>query len=227
MTLKQSIPLGFGIVLAVVAAGIIGAAMLMTDKGEELAHLYGDYKAGQRKNNNGRRRDGAMELQGRWRGLTLSAATSPTATALGVREPEDGVVVARVGNGVVARQGGLQRGDVITAVDNQKVRNLTDLYKVAKTTDSTLPTVVEVKRSGQTVAAVLPPSTVARGAPFGGPEGREGAANVWGAGIPAAAGARQNYYCPRDGTVLPRGSVGSPFCPRCKGPLHLYPPGLR
>jgi hypothetical protein len=90
--------------------------------------------------------------------------------------------------------------------------------------------VVEVKRQGQTVAAVLPPATVARGAPAGGPAGREGAPapSVWGAGIPAAAGTQQNFYCPRDGTVLPRGSVRSPFlCPRCRGPLHLYPPRLR
>ena len=47
MSWKQSIPLGVGVILAVIAVGVIGAGMFMGDKGEELLHLYGDYKAKQ------------------------------------------------------------------------------------------------------------------------------------------------------------------------------------
>jgi len=217
MNWKTSIPIGAGIFLAAVAASVVGSAIFLTDKGEELVHLYGDYKAAQGVTNPGDN-SGQMELMGHWRGMSLAALGGPAAAKLGVRELERGVVVAA---GVPGQ--GAQAGDVITGVDNQPIKDLTELYNTTRRLNPATPTVLEVRRRGQTVALVVPPVTPAR-ANFGG--NRE-AENAWGAGVPAAW-PKKNFYCPHDGTVLPRGSVQSPFlCPRCKGPLHLYPPSLR
>jgi hypothetical protein len=219
MRWKTTIPVGVGVVLAVVAVAVVGAAMLLTDKGEEMIHLYGDYRAAKA----GKQTD-SMELFGKWRGMSLAAVNGQTAANLGVRG-ESGVVVAGVGP--FCQQVGLRAGDVITGVDNQPVRDLAGLYNATKKASPAAPTVLEVNRQGQTVALVLPPAGQAAMGPGAGMGTRPELEANWGAGVPAAFNG-QNFYCPRDGTVLPRGSVGSPFlCPRCQGPLHLYPPGVR
>ena len=78
MKRKHSMPIGFGIVLAVVAAVVIGAAMLSSEQGEELWHSYRDVK---------NTRQDSMELMGNWRGMVLVNAQSPTAQKVGEGPP--------------------------------------------------------------------------------------------------------------------------------------------
>jgi hypothetical protein len=219
MIWKTTIPIGASVFLAVVVASVVGAAIFLSDQGEELVHLYGDYAATQAGGNRGGDKSGRMELMGRWRGVNLVALGSPTAGSLGVGDADGGVVVADAPAGV-----GPRLGDVITRVDNQPVNDLTDFYNATTRIPSATPVVMEVKRQGQTVALVLPPAARS-GA--GNPGDRAEVENPWGAGVPAAWRGG-NFYCPRDGTVLPGDSISSPYlCPRCRGALHTYPPRLR
>jgi predicted RNA-binding Zn-ribbon protein involved in translation (DUF1610 family) len=238
MSWKQSIPLGIGVVLAVVAAGVIGAAMFVTDKGEELIHMYGDYRAAQRKAAAAARADHAMELRGRWNGMSLTAANSPTARALGVREVENGVVVAEMSplDGQAAQLSGVRVGDVLVGVDGQQVRDLADLYNISRTKNPTDPTLVDVKRHNNTMTLMLPAAQQANQLPaFGGENERP---NAWGAGVPAAFTGQQ-FYCPQHGAVVPMGGVvamgggmgrgmGNPYrCPHCQALLQQFNPALR
>lgn len=219
MSWKTSIPLGVGIFLAVVAVGVIGAGMFLSDKGEEMLHMYKDFRSTQQQVPDP---SNALELQGRWRGMTLAAIGGPTAQILGIREAERGVVVADLPPDPM-QAGGLAAGDVIVGVDQQPVDNIADLYNVSRTKSPVDPLLLDVRRHNHALTVVLPGLQAAPGlAP---PGGEVETNNPWGAGMPAAWTGQQ-FYCPREGLVLPGGSVSNPYlCPRCQGPLHLYPRG--
>ena len=214
MTWKSSVPLGVGIFLSVIAVLVVGSAMFLTDKGEEMVHLYKDYRKASGPS-------APMELQGKWQDLTLVPLGGPTARALGVGDLDRGVVVADVPEGSRGRQAGLLPGDTVVGVDNQPVRDLSDLYSVSQAKAWSDPLLLDVRRQGQVMTVFLP-----------GPQGPPGVALPeveaqagWPSpapGIQAGWGGQQ-YYCPQHGMVMPAGSPGVGYaCPHCRGPLHLY-----
>ncbi|HLG22692.1 MAG TPA: PDZ domain-containing protein [Candidatus Manganitrophaceae bacterium] len=72
-----------------------------------------------------------------WLGITVQELTPQMAARLGVRSG-DGVVVMSVQFDSPAKRGGLQEGDVITAINGRKVPDIQTLRKeVSKTTPDT------------------------------------------------------------------------------------------
>jgi S1-C subfamily serine protease len=196
-----------GVGLAITAAVVIVTAMFAVDQGEEMLHLYQDFQTAQ---GNGGAAGGlsaietGMEIHGHWRGMSLTDVTSPTAAALGAGNLEEGLMVAHLTpRGEAARLAGIQRGDVILGIDQKPVENLAGLQRAAQNVTPGAPVLVDVLRDGQPVTLVLPPEQPqALPAAFAGPQ----------------------FYCPRDGVIVPGGGQGR-ACPRCNGPLHLYRPG--
>lgn len=214
MNLSRSIPLTIGIVLSLVAVIVIAGAMFAVDQGEEMLHLYKDYQASQRPKNRGPL--GAsptdMELRGSWMGLSVAEVGGPTAAALGVPpQQEHGLVIAGFApeKAQLLQQVGLRPGDVITGVDGQPIKNLANLHRQSHVMMPGTPVMLDVQRQGQVVTLVLPAQQPA----------------------PAmqAALAGPQYYCPRDGLLVPGAAQpgGTGLCPRCSGPLHLYNPGAQ
>jgi hypothetical protein len=225
MSLKTSIPISIGILLSIVALCVVGAAMFLTDQGEETLHLYKDWQAMQKKSKTANTPANPMELQGKWNGLTLSAANSPTAKALGIQEAEQGVVVADI-DPQRSQQSGLMVGDMIVGVDQQNVGDLSDLFNVARTTSPASSTLVDVRRKGYPMSLVLPAAayqpTLVPGAAAAGQEREVAPPSV----AQPAAWVGQFYFCPRERISIPAASVTTPYvCPRCQGPLHPIPRG--
>lgn len=212
MNLSRSIPLTIGIVLAFVATIAIAAAMFAVDQGEEMLHLYKDYQASQRRKSRGPGPLTAsptdLELQGQWMGLSLAEVGGPTAAKLGVPpQQEHGLVVAGFAaeRAQQLQQVGLRPGDVVTGVDGQGVKGLAGLHRASHTLMPGTPVMLDVQRQGQVVTLVLPAEQPAPAmqAAFSGPQ----------------------FYCPRDGLLVPGGAGGR--CPRCAGPLHQYNPAAQ
>jgi len=231
MSWKTSVPLGVGAALVVLAAGIIGAAMFVGEQSEEMLHFYKEYRRTQQGPGVAAATPKApapgMELQGKWRGMTLSALGSPAAAALNLREAESGVAVTDPG---AAATGGLQRGDVIVGMDRQPVRDMSDLFQASRKVPPTTPVLLDVQRGEQKVSLVLPAANSAlRQQPQGQPAVQTpapGQANQqW--GVPAAAQQTwpaRSYYCPRDGINVPAAAASPPFlCPQCRSPLLSRP----
>jgi hypothetical protein len=226
MSMARKATIGIGVGLGVVALAVIGSAMFLAESGEEMMHLYKDYKASQRQAAAAPWQDsGAMELQGRWHGMSLTAANSPTAAAFGLREVEGGVVVAEAPvNGSPAASSGVMPGDLVVGVDNQRVGDMADLYNASRAVDPTRPVLLDVRRQGRPVTLVLP-AMATRPAVAGGGEPPERTVNPV---VPAAWGPR-HLYCPRDGTMIPAAGLAGPngvpgptlLCPRCRGPLSM------
>ncbi len=217
MSWKQSVPIGVGVFLSVIAAGVIGAAMFLTDNGEEALHLYKNYQAASNPGvPMGPKLSRAMELQGKWCGINIVDPKSPTAQRMSLGEVEGGVVVAGLHptNGAIAKQSGVLPGDVIVGVDKAPIKDMTDMFNVSRNLPPVSPVLLDVRRQGHPMTLVIPAAAFSQPRATG-----EGEA------VPAAWTGQQ-YYCPRDGLTLPRGMVRSPLvCPRCQGPLHLFQPG--
>jgi hypothetical protein len=100
-----------------------------------------------------------MELWGRWLGMMLAGADSPTARNLGVPGVVAGVVVAEVARDGSSRAvaAGLAPGDVIVKVDGSSTQNLAELYTLTTRLNVARPLPLEVLRQGQSMVVTLPP----------------------------------------------------------------------
>lgn len=202
---KTTIPLGVGVALIAVAAAIIGAALLFTDKGEELGHLYKDLRAASPQGQTGLvTSPQALEVLGKWQGISVAAVDGPTARGLGLGEAEGGVVVAGLQEAQAAQASGLLVGDVIRGVDRQPVRDMADLYNISRTVDPLSPVLLDVQRQGQTMTLVLPAAATTAAAPAAQP----------------AAWTGTQFYCPLHGALGPRPAAG--VCPYCRGPARAW-----
>lgn len=213
MKWRHSIPLAVVLVVGLAAAALVLVAMFITDQGEESLHLYRELTAGRGSSSSSP--GNGMELQGRWLGMSLAAADSESARAVGVREAESGVVVVDLASqgSERARAAGLSVGDRITAIDGKAVRNMGDLYTVSRSLSPAAPALVEVRRGELPMTLVLP--AVAQAIPGARPE-------LEGAGLPAAW-VGGHFFCPRENIVLPPASVGPGLrCPRCQSPVQPY-----
>lgn len=123
----------------------------------------------------------AMELRGRWLGMELAAAGSPSAANLGVPPQVSGVVVTALGpqNAPRAVQAGVRAGDVILRVDGTPVTTLAELYTLSTKIDVARPMPMDISRQGQALQVTLPP-------PAGMPMPATGPAMATQPGIPAA-----------------------------------------
>ncbi len=103
-----------------------------------------------------------MESRGKWLGMYLSETSSKDARALRVPPHVKGVVVTglKEPNAARARAGGIQVGDVITAIDGKKIRRLGDVKRISKKTDVVRPVMLDVLAGGQPMTKVLPGATV-------------------------------------------------------------------
>ncbi len=70
-------------------------------------------------------------------------------------EPEEGVVVTDVAEGSLAEQHGIQRGDVITEVDRNPVRNAAEFTTALTKADAKKGVLVLFKRGGVPTFVVL------------------------------------------------------------------------
>lgn len=162
-----------------------------------------------------------MELRGRWLGLRLAPADSPSAAELGVPPTVLGVVVVEVAEGATsrARQAGVNPGDVIIGVEGDATSNLADLYALSGELDVARPLSLDVMRRGQAMRLVLPPLYGGMGQPMaagavqpiaGGP-----APQLDGAAAGTQVGLMQ-YQCPLSGIRWSHAQVYPHFtCPRC------------
>lgn len=218
MSWSKSIPVGVGVFVAVIAVAVIGAAMFIGESGEEALHLYRSYSSAAR----ARAPANPMELQGKWKGLTVVPVDGPTAEALGASGSDEGLVVAQIPEGHPARHNGLMLGDVVVGVDGQKVRDLSDLYNVSRSTSGAEPALLDVRRHGQALTVFLPAAPPAGVAtpelegqnawPWQGPGGGRGVQAGWGG---------QQLLCPHHGMVGAQGGPGVGYsCPICRGPVH-------
>ncbi len=208
MTSKKSITVIVGVVVVAVAGLLAVAAMFLVDQGEETAHLYNELRGQRPRNDFVRTAGNSVELRGQWMGMSMANLDAISAQQLGLAEVEQGAAVVAVdaASGARASEAGIQVGDVVVGVDGQPVRNLADLYQRSAKLAADAPVMVDVQRQGQIVTLVVAPPQ---------PD----------FGVQAALG--QQYYCPRDGILIPPGPNGRvpATCPRCNGPLHRYQRG--
>ncbi len=209
MSSRHSIPMIIGVLLAIVAGIVIVTAMFVVDQGEEMLHLYKDYKSLSRRSNpgGGSGDPSGMELRGHWLGMSLTGLGGPAAAQLGAPRLEHGLVVAGIDvrRGQRAKLAGVRIGDVLTGVDHKPIEGLAGLHKVSQTMVTGQPVMLDVYRNGRAVTLVVPAERLqAQPAAFNGPQ----------------------YYCPRDGILVPSaGAMGAGHtCPRCAGPLRIYQP---
>lgn len=218
MSTTKSISITVGVVLVAVAAILAGAAMFLVDQGEETSHLYQELRGKKSKNkSSGSQFPGqwietagnGVELRGHWLGMSVTNLDSPSAQRLGLVGLENGAAVVGVdpADGRRAMDAGIQTGDVLVGVDGKPVKNLADLYDLSGTLPADAPLLLDVARHGQVVTLVVPPAERDPG---------------------VQAGFGPQFYCPRDGILVPAQSVrGAATCPRCNGPLHLYHAGAQ
>jgi hypothetical protein len=162
-----------------------------------------------------------MELRGRWLGLRLAPADSPSAAEMGVPPTVLGVVVVEVAEGANsrARQAGVNPGDVIIGVEGDATGNLADLYSLSADLDVARPLTLDVMRRGQAMRLVLPPlygGTTQQPMPAGTVQPVAGAVpQMGGAAVGTQVGLMQ-YQCPLSGTRWSHAQVAPHFtCPRC------------
>jgi hypothetical protein len=101
----------------------------------------------------------AMELRGRWLGMELAAAGSPSAVNAGIPPQVTGVVVMQATPQTAPRatQAGIATGDVIVRVDGTPVTTLAELYTLSTKLDVARPLPIDVSRRGQALSVTLPP----------------------------------------------------------------------
>jgi serine protease Do len=87
-----------------------------------------------------------------WLGVVIQEITPEIAETIGVKE---GILVAQVAPGSPAERAGLKVGDIIVAVDGEKVREVRDLqFKIMKTPPGTEVTLTIIRRGKeQTIKA--------------------------------------------------------------------------
>lgn len=139
---------------------VLGAMFFATDDKEELFNF--------RKKKNKNKQVHIMEIQGAWLGMKLASTDSKIARRLGVGPSERGAIVSEIEerSGWRARQAGVQRGDVIKAVNGMEVRDIADLYDVSRDVDVASAVSLDVLRWGQFLKLVLPAVNVPVAAAF-------------------------------------------------------------
>ena len=225
----KKLTVGAAVILVILVAGMAVGAMFYDDEGEEFFERVG------------RRMTQPMELRGRWLGMRVTAVNSRTAQKWGVPPSLDGVVVVEISetNGWRAQRAGVAPGDVIIAVDENKVRDLADLFEVSQRMDVSQAVLLDVLRWGQPMTLVLPsaiagpmpivpnvaqaPPMMAQpmAQPMPQPMAPPAQPVAWqqpGRGVGMGRGAQM--ICPADGTVWAQSAVHPHYrCPRCNGPL--------
>lgn len=201
---------------AIVIIALIGGALLLFTSGD----MSWNPLAG------GQSHADPMELSGRWLGMRLTAANTPTAQSLAVAPDASGVVIAELGPATRAQLAGLMPGDVIVDVDGTGVASLTELYTLTTELDVHRALPLAVMRRGQRLSVVLsaPPGAVAGSVagvmPAGIPTGIPAAPAFPTAPAMGAAPTAPMYYCPSERLYWNQTQVGPGFtCPRCGGGL--------
>lgn len=202
MRLIKHFSSGSTFVFLVVLALLVVGAMFFGDKGA-------DFLGG-----NKRKATQSMELQGNWLGMRLASLDSPTARSLGVPPSARGVTVVELDgtNGWRARQAGVMPGDVIVAVDGEKVRDLADLYDVSRNVEVASAVMLDVRRGGLPMTLALP-AAYAAPAVGGQPQAWQGGQPVPMATQGADAGGAQPvawapwYNCAVHNRAWPQGAV--------------------
>jgi len=102
-----------------------------------------------------------MEFTGRWLGMTVVSCESRTAAQWGVPDSTKGVLVIEISyqDGWRARYAGVDSGDVITAIEDMKVKNLEGFHRVTSKVDTAGPVMLDVNRGGQAMTLILAGST--------------------------------------------------------------------
>ncbi|MBR1172945.1 DegQ family serine endoprotease [Bradyrhizobium sp. KB893862 SZCCT0404] len=88
-----------------------------------------------------------------FQGAKISTITPAIADELHLDADADGVVVTEIGDGTAAQNVGFQKGDIILAVNSQKIAKTADLEKVAKDTPRLWR--ITVVRGGQQINVTL------------------------------------------------------------------------
>jgi len=145
--LSKKVPLGLTSALVAAVIGVVLHAMLLGGNPGDAAGLSSGQPATQ-----------PVEMKGAWLGMNLSSLNTPAAAAMGIPPTLGGVLVEelRETTGWRASQAGVVAGDVITAVEGKKVRDLAELAKIASKVDVNRPVLIEMLRWGQPVTLILP-----------------------------------------------------------------------
>src|SRR3954454_5048560 len=85
--------------------------------------------------------------------MTVASISPALADEMRISESLEGVVVIDVADGSLAQNLGFQKGDVIAAVNNEKIARTRDLDRVAK--DSNRRWAITLVRGGQTIPVQL------------------------------------------------------------------------
>ena len=95
----------------------------------------------------------AIRVRSPFMGMTVANISPALADELRSSESLEGVVVIDVADGSLAQNLGFQKGDVIAAVNNEKIARTRDLERVAKETNRRWA--ITLVRSGQTITVQL------------------------------------------------------------------------
>ena len=95
----------------------------------------------------------AIRVRSPFMGMTVANISPALADELRISESLEGVVVIDVADGSLAQNLGFQKGDVIAAVNNEKIARTRDLERVAKETNRRWA--ITLVRSGQTITVQL------------------------------------------------------------------------
>src|SRR5213075_2426602 len=95
----------------------------------------------------------AIRVRSPFMGMTVANISPALADELRISEFLEGVVVLDVADGSLAQNLGFQKGDVIAAVNNEKIARTRDLDRVAKETNRRWA--ITMVRSGQTITVQL------------------------------------------------------------------------
>ena len=230
----KNIVAAIGILLFIVAAGVIGVAMYLVDQDAigldmDYCRALGGQKSSSKSSKSSKLHHVAMrndmELRGHWNGMAMAPLSSKSAVELGLSGAKDGAALVYIdpNTGARARQSGLQVGDVIVGIDGKHVDSLAELHAATKKTQAGTPTLVDVQRNGQSMTFVIPGQMQTIG--FGvGVAPAMGMGMGMGMGMQVAAGPQ--FVCPQDGTLVPaaQAQATGQVCPLCRGRLHPMGP---
>ena len=159
--------------------------------------------------------------------MNLASTDSKMARRLGVGPSERGAIVTGIEerSGWRARQAGVQRGDVIKAVNGMEVRDMADLYDVSRDVDVGSAVSLDVLRWGQYLKLILPAVNEPLVGTFPPPEiERPRTAPMMGQQVNAGLAVQGNqgplFFCPQHNRQWPHNAVHPAYrCPIGNCPL--------
>jgi hypothetical protein len=148
------------IILVLLGGGIIVGALVFGDDRGEFFDRFTEKRATVQ----------PMEVRGDWLGMSLADLSSPTAQRRAAFPPSlKGVMVTEISEslGWRPRQAGVMNGDVISAVNKQKVGDINEFYDVTRKVDIADAIYLDVNRWAQVVTLVIPAINRPVAAPMG------------------------------------------------------------